>query len=92
MTLSLVFVLFGFIGAVMSIGIFIYLLLMNNNAQNTKIIYSVIVLIHGYMAIIYGSVLFGIIAVTAYGNFVRPVLFLIMLFPAYVALLHRKHL
>ena len=90
MTLPMVFVMSGFIGAGISVGIFIYLLIKNNNATNTKIMYVLIILIHGYMALVYGLVIVGGIGMKEYGNFVRPVLLLVMLSPAYVALLHRK--
>jgi len=92
MTLPMVFVMSGFIGAGISVGIFIYLLVKNNNARNTKIMYAMILGIHAYMAIIYGLVIGGVIGFKEYGNYVRPVLLLIMLSPAYVALLHRKPL
>lgn len=90
MTIQMVFILSGFIGGLISVAIFTYLLTKNHNAPNTKLMYIAILLIHIWLSIIYGLVAFGVLDIKEYGNYVRPILLLVLLSPAYVALLHRK--
>jgi len=81
----------GFIAATFS-GV--YLLISGvrkktNLWRSAKTIYLFVAALEFYHAIIYSLVIFGILATTQYGAFLRPIVSMYVLAPALIAIVHR---
>jgi hypothetical protein len=90
MELNMMFIFIGMASAIVSTAVFIFLLIKNKNALNTRILYVGITLLHLYLAWVYFITCTGAIDFATYGLYIRPVLLLIILSSAMVALLHRR--
>jgi hypothetical protein len=90
MELNMMFIMIGLASALISAGVFIFLLIRNKNALNTRILYVGIAILHLYLACVYFITCMEWITFATYGYFIRPVLLLIILSSAMVAILHRR--
>jgi hypothetical protein len=90
MQVNMTFIMVGLASALISAGVFIFLLIRNKNALNTRILYVGITILHLYLAGVYFVTCTGIINFETYGFYIRPVLLLIILSSAMVAILHRR--
>ena len=57
---------------------------------SARIVYIVISLLEFYHAIIYSLVIFGVLAITQYGAYLRPIVSIYLIAPALIAIIHRR--
>jgi len=90
MTIIWMWVFFGLLAALGSVGYLLYETFWGGLYKFTRVVYLILALSLLYAAGVYGAALFGYLPLTGYGFYIRPVLVPILSGGAFIAAIHRR--
>lgn len=91
--MSLIFLALGMVCAFVSAVTLVLLALFTNGHlwKAIKVLYVVVAALCLYLGVIYGLAFSGVLEIPAYSDYIRPLMSLLVLAPAFIALSHWRN-